>query len=89
MVRTGKRRYICSFVLKNEEDRLVPNVVVIIATNEVIARAQLCLKYNVPNVAIENNFDREGIKKIRLSDTNRYEGEPEGDDFSNDYEIRT
>lgn len=89
MVRTGKLRYICSFVLKNKTGRLVPNVVVITATNEVMARAQLCSQYSVPNVAIKDNFDKEGIKKIRLSDTNRYEGEPEGDDFSQDFEIRT
>jgi hypothetical protein len=89
MVRTGRLRYICSFVLKNKAGRLVPNVVVITATNDLMARAQLCSQYGVPNVAIKDNFDKEGIKKIRLSDTNRYEGEPEGDDFSQDFEIRT
>jgi hypothetical protein len=82
MVRTGRKRYICSFVKKNVDGILKPNVVVIAATNEVIARAQLRAKYNVPNVAIKDNCDKEGVKTIRLSETNTYEGEAEGDNFS-------
>jgi hypothetical protein len=84
-MRTGKKRYICSFVKKDRDGNLKPNVVVVAATNEVIARSVLCSDYNVPNVAIKNNFEKEGIKTIRLSETNKYEGEPEGENFGQSF----
>jgi len=71
----GNKRYICSFV-KEIVGGFQPNVVVIAASNNVLARALLCEQYNVVNTMIEK--DRQwlnaeaGIKTIRLSDTNTY-----------------
>jgi len=53
-----------------------------------VARVKLCQEQGIPNTNLSGKdiSDRvlEGIKKIRLSDTNKYEGEREGDDFSPD-----
>ena len=68
-------RYICSFV-KRVDGELKPNVVVVIAPNNVIARALLVQNYNVVNEMIPKDRhwfnDRPGIKTIRVSDTNTY-----------------
>lgn len=68
-------RYICSFV-KEVDDELKPNVVVIVAPNNVIARATLVREYNVVNKMISKDRhwfnDQLGIKTIRLSETNTY-----------------
>ena len=72
---TNNQRYICSFV-KEIEGELKPNVVVITAPNNVIARAVLCETYGVKNITLHPDHywrnDQAGIKTIRLSDTNTY-----------------
>lgn len=84
-MRTGKKRYICSFIKYNEKGELKPNVVVVAARNDVIARALLNLQHGAVNKTVKPNnygdYTEEGIKSIRLSETNTYEGEPEGDCF--------
>ena len=69
------KRYICSFV-KDVEGELKPNVVVIAASNNVIARAMLCEQYGCVNEMIHpddhHKNNQAGIKTIRLSDTNTY-----------------
>ena len=71
----NNKRYICSFV-KKVDGELKPNVVVITASNNVIARARLCEQYSVENTMIPEDRhwwnDQAGIKTIRLSDTNTY-----------------
>lgn len=71
----NNKRYICSFV-KEINGELKPNVVVITASNNVIARAMLCEQYGVENAMIPEDRcwwnDQAGIKTIRLSDTNTY-----------------
>ena len=83
-IRTGKKRYICSFI-KVVDGTLKPRVVVIAAHNNIIARAALCEKYGVKNIMIDKDRVRlnseEGIKTIRLSDTNVYEGEESHENF--------
>lgn len=85
MTRTGKKRFICSFVKKMSDGELKPNVVVIAADNSIVAKALLCQTYGVVNKEIpkERHWanDTEGIKKIRQAETNVYEGESEGDNF--------
>ena len=84
--RTGDKRYICSFVKLNADGELKPNVVVIAASNQLMAKAKLCESYGVKNVFIDKDKVRlnseEGIKTIRLSDTNVYAkgGDDEIDD---------
>jgi len=72
---TNNKRYICSFV-KEVEGELKPNVVVVTASNNIIARAILCEQYGVENFIIPSERrwwnDQAGIKTIRLSDTNTY-----------------
>jgi len=87
-VRIGNKRYICSFV-KIIDNELKPNVVVIEAPNNIIARAKLCERYGVLNKEINKDRLRlnaeEGIKDIRLSETNTYVGGVDPyDDLSND-----
>jgi hypothetical protein len=71
----NNKRYYCSFV-KEVDGELKPNVVVIIAPNNVIAKAVLCEQYGVKNrsIPIDRQWfnDQDGIKTIRLSDTNTY-----------------
>jgi hypothetical protein len=82
-----KKRYICSFV-KQTKEGMKPNVVVVAASNNVVARAVLCERYGVRNADIpKENFHRndvEGIKTIRLSETNVYEGESINENFISD-----
>jgi hypothetical protein len=90
-MRTGKKRYISSFIKKNKNGELAPNVVVVTAHNEVLAKATLCTKYDIPNIPVKRNertgeYGSEGIKSIRLSETNTYEGMLEGDVFGEDSE---
>lgn len=79
-----KKRYICSFVTKIDK-KFVPNVVVIAASNNIIARALLCKRYGVKNIDIptskRHSYDMEGINSIRLSETNVYEGGSVNDNF--------
>jgi hypothetical protein len=71
----GNKRYICSFI-KEINRELVPNVVVVVAPNNIIARMLLCNQHDVENVMLnpENAWrnNKAGIKSIRLSDTNTY-----------------
>ena len=71
----NNKRYICSFV-KEVDGKLKPNVVVIVAPNNIIARAILCEQYSVKNIMLPGDRtwrnDMLGIKTIRLSDTNTY-----------------
>ena len=53
----NKKRYICSFV-KEIDGKLVPNVVVIVAPNNIVAKAVLCNKYIVKNVQISKEHLR-------------------------------
>lgn len=82
-----KKRYICSFV-KQTRDGMKPNVVVVAATNNLIARAVLCEQYGVKNADVpKERFhlnDTEGIKSIRLAETNVYEGESVNENFISD-----
>lgn len=82
-----KKRYICSFVEK-VDGVLKPNVVVIAAHNNIIAKALLCEKYGVRNHEIDKNRLRlnleEGIKSIRLAETNVYEGGSINENFISD-----
>ena len=69
------KRYICSFV-KEVDGELKPNVVVVVASNNVIARALLVQEYGVVNEIIPEERqwwnDQPGIKTIRQSETNTY-----------------
>jgi hypothetical protein len=69
------KRYICSFV-KEVDGELKPNVVVVVAPNNVIARALLVQDYSVVNEIIPEARqwwnDQPGIKTIRQSETNTY-----------------
>ena len=71
----GNKRYICSFV-KEVDGEMKPNVVVVIAPNNVVARAILIQDYNVVDETIPTERlwwnDQPGIKTIRLSETNTY-----------------
>lgn len=87
-IRTGDKRYICSFV-KEIDGVFKPNVVVIEAPNNIIARVKLCEKHGVLNVPIDKRYQdiykEEGIKDVRLSETNTYVGgQGDDDDFSDD-----
>jgi hypothetical protein len=87
---TDNKRYICSFV-KKVDGVLKPNVVVIAASNNIIAAAKLCETYDVVNHQIPREFhhsnNQEGIKTIRLAETNTYEGIEDGmEDTSSDSE---
>jgi len=72
----GDKRYICSFVEKLKDGSYMPRVVVIAAPNNIIARAILCEKHGAKNEMIDPNRLQlnadEGIKTIRLSETNTY-----------------
>jgi len=85
-MRTGKKRYICSFIKKNEIGDCKPNVIVVSALNEIFAKVLLCNTHNIPNVKITPNkhgdYLTEGIKSIRVSETNTYDGQTETDNFS-------
>lgn len=85
----GDKRYICSFVKKLDDDTFMPQVVVVAAPNNIIARAILCERYGAKNEMIDDNRrqlnDQEGIKSIRLSETNTYVDERENqNDLDND-----
>jgi hypothetical protein len=84
-MRTGKKRYICSFYKRNSDGIIKPNVVVVAAVNDLIARIKLCQDYGIPNHSLTSKEkaerSREGIKTIRLSETNKYEGELEYENF--------
>ena len=82
MTRTGNKRYICSFVKKDDHGELKPHVVVVAAVGPIIARAILCQKYGAINKPAGRDNKQEGIKTIREAETNTYEGEPEGENFS-------
>jgi len=85
--KTGKKRFICSFV-KLIDGKLIPDVVVIPASNNIIARADLCQRYGVKNLMIDRDRLRdnaeEGIKTIRLAETNTYEGDTSHENFISD-----
>lgn len=74
-----KKRFICTFVKKNQNGEFKSNVVVIAAHNELLAEAILCETYDIPNKIVKetsiNGYDKEGIRTIRLAETNTYEGE--------------
>jgi len=81
MTRTGKKRYICSYVKRDNKDgELKPNVVVVAAANPILARVILCQQYGAVDKSIRNN-NEEGIKTIRQAETNIYEGEMESESF--------
>jgi len=83
-----KKRYICTFAKKNAKGELTPNLVVIAASNDIMAKAMLCEKYQIPSVFIKPNnigdYNEEGIKSIRLSETNVYEGGSPDENFRDD-----
>lgn len=85
MTRTGRRRYICSFVKADKDGKLRPNVVVIAASSKLLARIKLCQEYEVKNVdGLPRSNKKEGIKSIREAETNKYEGETESESFYNE-----
>lgn len=71
----NNKRYICSFV-KEVNGELKPNVIVVIAPNNIVAKAILCEEHGVEDHMISPDRhwrnDEKGIKTIRLSDTNTY-----------------
>lgn len=85
-----KKRYICTFVKKDEKsDEFKGNLVVVAANNDVMAQVILCRTQNIPPVKIipiyGKPYTEEGYKSIRLSETNTYEGgDPRYDNFSDD-----
>ncbi len=87
MATEKKKRYICSFV-KNINGELKPNVVVVAASNSLMAKVLLCKRYEVKNVDIPKERhklnDMEGIKTIRIAETNVYEGGSVNDNFDSD-----
>ncbi len=80
-----KKRYICTFVKKDQNGEFKPNVVVIAAHNEILAQAILCETYSIPPKFIRRadtgDYDREGLRTIRLAETNTYEGGTEHENF--------
>ena len=91
MSRTGKKRYVCSFLKKDRTGKIKPNVVVIAATNDVTAKVILCQQEDIPSLMLSGKEqyerDKEGIKRIRLCETNTYEGESEDENFINNPEL--
>ena len=83
-----KKRYICSFVKKNEDGEFKPDVIVIPAHNELLALVALVEKHKIPSKKVkrlsDGNYHEEGIKTIRLSETNTFEGGSSHDNFSDD-----
>jgi len=84
-----KKRYICTFVKKNQNGEFIPNVIVIPAHNEILAQAILCETYRVPSEFIKRSYSRdeyekEGIRTIRLAETNTYEGGSPYENFRGD-----
>ena len=76
---TGKKRYVCSFV-KEVDGEHKPNVVVVAASNNVIARAVLVEQYGVLNVMLKEDHRmncKAGIKSIRLAENNTFEKKEE------------
>lgn len=73
------KRYICSIVRK-VDGKFKPDVVVISALNELYAKMKLCITYNIPDVIpeykyVSSEYLGEGIKSIRISETNTYDTE--------------
>jgi hypothetical protein len=62
--------------VKEVEGELKPNVVVVVASNNVLARALLVQNYGVENEMIPSERhwwnDQPGIKAIRQAETNTY-----------------
>jgi len=88
LIERRKKRFICTFVKKNQNGEFKPNVVVIAAHNEVLAEAVLCETYGIPPTVVKKNSDEmynhEGIRTIRLAETNTYEGGSIHENFRSD-----
>lgn len=83
------KRYICSIVRR--VDGVYKADVVVVAEKSVpAARALVCDKYSIPNVQAPYNYvssvyTGEGIRSIRVAETNTYDTEnPEFDNFRDD-----
>ena len=63
-------------------------MVVIAAHNELLAQAELCERYNVPPVSVKrinfDEYDKEGVRMVRLAETNVYEGDSSNENFRSD-----
>ncbi len=83
-----KKRYICTFVKKDQNGEFKPNVIVIAAHNEILAQAIICETYHVPAKFIKRadtgDYDKEGLRTIRLAETNTYEEESPHENFRDD-----
>ena len=89
ILKRKKKRYICTYVKKNNHNQYKGNVVVVLAHNDVGARVALCEQYGIPAVTIKSSmytyeYTHEGIVSIRLAETNTYEGGSLDDNFSDD-----
>jgi hypothetical protein len=81
-----KKRYICTYV-KLIDNQYKGNVVVVCAHNDVMAKAILCEQYRIPAQQVKTcagEYKAEGIKSIRLAETNLYEGGSVHENFSDD-----
>lgn len=80
-----KKRYYCTYVKLLEDKTFKVFVTVIAAESEEQVFNLLCSKFNIPKKYIPSNhfgeYKEEGIVKIRLSDTNVYEGESVHNNF--------
>lgn len=79
------KRWICSIV-RNVDGQLKADVVVVVARNDVLAKAILCEKYRIPNIKVEYNsvkgtYSGEGYKSIRVAETNTFENDTEYDNM--------
>lgn len=68
------------------DGELKPNVIVVAAANNIVARAKLCKEHGVKNVVLDDprSNNAEGIKTIRLSDTNVWEKKEDSIDEETD-----
>lgn len=82
------KRYICTYLKKQENGEFKFFSSVICETSERRASTALSKKYDIPNKPIVcdiyGNYKEEGIKTVRLLETNTYVGGSIHDNFRSD-----
>ena len=91
MSQTGRRRYICTIVIKDEEKGHKPKVTVVAAFNNMEAKETLKRKYNILDIEPDYSYKDDlylstGIVSVRLAETNTYEDGDDIDRFFRDTE---
>lgn len=82
-----RKRYICTFV-KKEGGKFIEKVCVVAAHGESLARKEVSEKHSVTVKNAKHdeygNYTDEGIKTIRVMETNTYEGGSTYENFRSD-----